>query len=580
MKKTILTFALMFVFLAVGVLAVSSSYTVDTFATNYNNFSEYATPVDVTLTPGYQQNPITAIGAPMATFNNVPSGELVNLAYHSQGYKDADFFILFDPKLDSISGNQQTLAHTNQYGYEFITTCVLQDPAEDMIYKCTEVNNGIERIYYYSKPHNRILVRTKLVKEAVSQETTPPVINAFTVSQSSGQAPLEVTFTMDVSDDQGINSIIIYFMDGHTYRIDPVNQAATYTGTVSHTYNTAGTYNAMILVTDKTGLTSFREQPVAVTPLPVDHYNLRIIKPVAGEVLFGNAVVEWASDNVPGLIYDAYFQVIGGQWNILLKDMSDRLNLTWNTASPEQDGSYAIKIVARLGSVIEEALSGSFFIDNVNQAPAADAGADKSVRVGVLTALDGSASTDPDKRAEFKTLSYAWTQVSGPTSVISNANSAVASFTPAAAGTYTFMLTVSDGTNTATDTIIITATADGGHDDEDTDTISGYNRDIFVGRIKANENQVYFKPGEKVDISVAMSSEQDKDIDQAKVFIIAPKLRLFKEFGPFKIEQGDLAIKEVQFKIPQDAKPGTYELRTIIVTEHDQRVKIREIKIN
>jgi hypothetical protein len=91
-----------------------------------------------------------------------------------------------------------------------------------------------------------------------------------------------------------------------------------------------------------------------------------------------------------------------------------------------------------------------------NNAPVASAGQDAIVTVGNVATLNGSGSSDED----HDTLTYTWvfvTKPSGSTAVILNATSAAASFTPDKSGQYTIRLTVSDGTDTDTDDIVITA---------------------------------------------------------------------------------------------------------------------------
>ncbi|WP_440959077.1 autotransporter domain-containing protein [Oceanicaulis sp. LC35] len=80
-----------------------------------------------------------------------------------------------------------------------------------------------------------------------------------------------------------------------------------------------------------------------------------------------------------------------------------------------------------------------------NRAPIANAGANISgIDGGEVVTLNGSASTDPDGDA----LSYRWTQVSGPTVTLSDANTASPSFTAPDVDANTqlvFELVVSDG---------------------------------------------------------------------------------------------------------------------------------------
>ncbi len=81
--------------------------------------------------------------------------------------------------------------------------------------------------------------------------------------------------------------------------------------------------------------------------------------------------------------------------------------------------------------------------DGANEAPNANAGTARTVGGGVTVTLDGSASTDPDGDS----LSYAWTQTMGPTVSITNADTAMASFTSPSVSSDTllqFQLQVSD----------------------------------------------------------------------------------------------------------------------------------------
>jgi hypothetical protein len=91
-----------------------------------------------------------------------------------------------------------------------------------------------------------------------------------------------------------------------------------------------------------------------------------------------------------------------------------------------------------------------------NRPPAADAGEDRTVAVGELVTLDGSASSDPDGDA----LSFSWeleTVPVGSTALLRDAGTPAPSFSPDVAGSYVATLTVSDGELEASDSVSVTA---------------------------------------------------------------------------------------------------------------------------
>ena len=89
----------------------------------------------------------------------------------------------------------------------------------------------------------------------------------------------------------------------------------------------------------------------------------------------------------------------------------------------------------------------------VGGAPVARAGTDQVVNPGELVTLNGSASID----SGGSITGYAWTQLSGTTVTLTNANTATPTFTaPSTAGALSFQLTTTDNsTYTASDSVIV-----------------------------------------------------------------------------------------------------------------------------
>jgi hypothetical protein len=119
---------------------------------------------------------------------------------------------------------------------------------------------------------------------------------------------------------------------------------------------------------------------------------------------------------------------------------------------PTSAGVYTFVLTVSDGS-----LSGidAVVVTVANRPPTASAGADKIARVGEVVALSGSGS-DPDGG----TVSYSWTQIAGPAVTLNDANSATTSFGVPVPGSYTFNLTVSDGTMSESDTVTVIVVGD------------------------------------------------------------------------------------------------------------------------
>lgn len=132
------------------------------------------------------------------------------------------------------------------------------------------------------------------------------------------------------------------------------------------------------------------------------------------------------------------------------------------------DGSYTIVLTVSDGELSDT--DEVNIVVATNQPPVADAGDDQSfdcIIGGTAVTLDGSASSDPDGDA----LSYSWT-------LDGNEVSTTAAFTDSlGGGVYAFILTVSDGQASSSDTVSVTINLD---DEAPVITLAGANPDSVV----------------------------------------------------------------------------------------------------
>ena len=123
-------------------------------------------------------------------------------------------------------------------------------------------------------------------------------------------------------------------------------------------------------------------------------------------------------------------------------------NVDYDKGSVVELGTWALSDAGRL------TYTGAGYTGSTNTPPVANAGSNQSVAVGTTVTLNGSGSD-----AEGDSLTYAWSQVSGPSASLAGATSAKSSFKPGSAGTYVFKLTVSDGQASGDATVQVVATA-------------------------------------------------------------------------------------------------------------------------
>ncbi len=127
---------------------------------------------------------------------------------------------------------------------------------------------------------------------------------------------------------------------------------------------------------------------------------------------------------------------------------------------PDIAGAYVFGLVVNNGgSSSAPATVTITSVSSGNIAPNANAGNALNALRGAPITVDGSASYDPDSGPKPLTYSWQFTQVPAGSALTGTLTGSgpTATFTPDLDGAYTLTLTVSDGTATGTDTVVVTA---------------------------------------------------------------------------------------------------------------------------
>lgn len=97
----------------------------------------------------------------------------------------------------------------------------------------------------------------------------PPQIITFTATPTSGYAPLNVTFTINVSDDKQLCNVTLEFGDSNrrVWDICSNNTKSFYT-TINHIYSNTGNYMARLIAVDNDSESTTRALNIIVSSLP------------------------------------------------------------------------------------------------------------------------------------------------------------------------------------------------------------------------------------------------------------------------------------------------------------------------
>jgi hypothetical protein len=184
-----------------------------------------------------------------------------------------------------------------------------------------------------------------------------------------------------------------------------------------------------------------------------------------------------------------------------------------------------------------------------NDAPCADAGADQIEREGNVITLNGGGSSDPEGQG----LTYAWRQISGPAVELSDATASRPQFTAPEFVSNTqvqFELTVSDGTNTSTDTVTV-----------------GIRADDDAPRVDAGQNRVV-RHDQEVQLAATGTDPEGQELSYTWRQVDGPTVELAQSdsnrptFAAPNVPEGTVLTFEVA---ASDGSSTSYDTVTIVV---------------
>jgi PKD repeat protein len=326
-----------------------------------------------------------------------------------------------------------------------------------MDYRLIDVYNGNRMTSCYDLPRSVDAGQAyAYVDYNYDDDNVTPVADAA-ASPLSGEAPLTVRFdgTGSYDTDGGIASWNWNFGDG----------AGGSGGVVDHTYTEAGTYNAILTVTDDRGAADQAAVVIEVLPDPARAIHVDAIEGSIVTLSGGKAarVVVTITDPYSGATAGAAVQ---GSWSGLVGGSASGVTgpdgkISFTSSKTKKSGviTFTVTAVSKSGYTYDPSQNTATGISistdaPVNQKPVAVAAAAPASGAAPLAVdFNGSGSYDSDGAI----VSYFWNFGDGGTAAV-----ATAAHTYAAEGTYTAVLTVTDNQGaTDSDTVLITVGSSG-----------------------------------------------------------------------------------------------------------------------
>jgi gliding motility-associated-like protein len=272
--------------------------------------------------------------------------------------------------------------------------------------------------------------------DLVSLVVNPEAVNQAPVANAGADVSIVLptnTVTLNGSGTDPDGTVASYAWTKVTGPAATLSGAATATLSLSNLLE--GSYIFRLTVTDNKGATGSDDVAVNVTAInvgPTANAGSDIILnlPANSATLMGSGT------DPDGIVSNYLWTQTAGPNTAVITNQ--------NTSSAQISALVAGNYTFRLTVTDDDGADGfdevKVVVNAANLTPTANAGADKTITLPTNSTNFTGFGTDSDGTI----ASYAWTQLSGPPSVLSNANTATVTVTASADGIYVFRLTVTD----------------------------------------------------------------------------------------------------------------------------------------
>jgi gliding motility-associated-like protein len=208
--------------------------------------------------------------------------------------------------------------------------------------------------------------------------------------------------------------------------------------TVTVTVPTDGVYVFRLIIMDDDGASDFDDMQLTVNPATVNQL------PTANAGANQTITLPLNSLNLSGTGSDPDGTIASYQWTKFSGPVATLTNDNAATVSISNltEGTYVFRLTVTDNSAATatDDVTVTVLPAAVNQPPAANAGANKTITLPLNTITLFGSGSDPDGTV----LTYAWTKTSGPAATLTNQNTNNLTLTDLVQGTYGFRLTVTD----------------------------------------------------------------------------------------------------------------------------------------